>query len=75
MNIPATTSTSCEAAIDATAEAQGPSRGSANALSDVPKHAIVASGNSTTEAPAVAAAATSNRINARFASGDPVDVI
>ncbi len=72
VNMPATTSSSYWAAIRRTSVAHGPSRPSARGRNGIPKHAIVASGNTTTWAPAAAASAAPCRTSSRLLAGSGV---
>ena len=68
-NMPATTTTPASPAIDRTADAHGPSSGSATGASGTPNRHIVASGNTTSAAPASAARAVSSATSFRLAAG------
>ena len=74
MNIPASTVNPCRSAISAAAVAHGPSSGSASGPSGTPKRAIVASGNTASSAPRVAARAANSATWSRLAFGSGVDV-
>jgi hypothetical protein len=75
VNIPTTTVTPAAAATSRTRVAQGPSNGSATGPSFTPKQHMVASGNTTSRAPAAAAARTRSASSSRFRPGSSVDAI
>lgn len=69
VNIPATTNTPNSAATADTAEAHGPSSGSATGSNGRPNLAIIASGKTTIRAPSRTADATPERRSFRFSPG------
>ena len=68
-NMPATTTMPARAAMSRTALAQGPSNGSATPPSGTPKRTMVASGKSTSDAPASTARRVYSSTSVRLAAG------
>ena len=68
-NVPTTAATPVAAQAAATAEANGPSSGSATARRSDPNRAIVASGNTARSAPPAAASSRASRTRRTLTSG------